>query len=302
MYFIVSAIFIPLGIIIYIQSTELGNTPPLRYDNDPRCDVGPGEGEFGDDPPERICSFTVEVKHNITAPSYFYYGLVNFYQNARTYVESRSYEQLRGNPVSVGGADTCDPLITNGTEDQVLVPCGLVANSRFNDSFLLCRDADCEQPVSLNKDVIAWEIDVEKRFLRSESYSEEENDLIRSQDFMVWMRAAAYRNWKKLYRRIDDDLPAGNYTVIVTSRFPVESFGGEKFFFISDTTWFGGPNEILGISYIVVGGVALLLAIVFLIKSRQSPDLDLPPETTVSLEGISPEVRQNDGHFEREER
>lgn len=301
MYFIVSIIFIPLGVIIYIHSTRLISTSPIRYDNDPMCDVGPGEAEFGDNPPERNCRLSIEIKRDITAPSYFYYGLVNFYQNARTYVESRNFQQLRGNPVSEGEAGSCDPLITypNGT---VIVPCGLVANSRFNDSFLLCRDSNCEQPVTLNADSIAWDIDVEKRFRPSDSYTEEQNQLIQSQDFMVWMRAAAYRNWKKLYRRIDDDLPAGTYTVSVTSRFPVESFGGEKFFFISETTWFGGPNEILGISYIVVGGVALLLAIMILIKSKQSPDLDLPPETTVPLEGISPEVRREDGRFEDEER
>lgn len=34
-----------------------------------------------------------------------------------------------------------------------------------------------------------------------------------NQDFLVWSRRAALPNFRKLYRRITGDLPAGNYTL-----------------------------------------------------------------------------------------
>lgn len=282
MYLIVCALFIPLGIVIFVQSKRMVSTPRYRYDSKEGCDVGVGEGAFGEKGPSLNCSMTVEITRDVKGPAYLYYGLVNFYQNARTYVESRSFGQLRGEEVT--SADECEPLIfeTNGS---IREPCGLVAGSFFNDSFFFCRDVDCQQPFVLNSSGIAWEIDRTTRYTA-------DNELIRSEDFMVWMRASAYRNWKKLYRRIEGDIAAGNYTMIIQSQYPVASFGGEKFFFISETTWFGGPNQELGLSYIIVGGVCLILALMLLVKSKQSDELDLPQETSVTLDGISPTVAQ----------
>jgi len=48
--------------------------------------------------------------------------------------------------------------------------------------------------------------------------------------------------------------------------YPVSSFGGEKYLVLSTTTWLGGPNRFLGILYIVVGCIAIFLAIGFLLK------------------------------------
>lgn len=285
MYFVVTVIFIPLGVAVYVKSTRMVSTPRIRYDNVDRCRIGPGPFANLEEAKAMAgnCSFSVEIERNITAPSYFYYGMVNFYQNARTYVSSRAPNQLRGDNVMKSDVKDCKPLINDG-DGELLNPCGLVANSQFNDTFLLCRDEVCTDELELNGTNIAWRIDRERRFKAP--------DLRDDEDLMVWMRASAYRNWKKLYRRIEEDIPAGTYYVNATSKFPVEGFDGEKFFFISETTWFGGPNEILGISYIVVGSVTLVLALVFLVRSRVTQDLDLPPETTVLLDGISPGVEQ----------
>lgn len=291
MYIVVSIIFIPLGIAVYVKSTRMVSTPRIRYDNQGDCRIAPGSSQDGlfadiEEATEKTgnCRFTVEIERNITAPSYFYYGMVNFYQNARTYVTSRSATQLRGDEVSDNDKKDCKPLITDGDGELLTPACGLVANSQFNDSFLLCRDEKCNNQLAWSGTNIAWRIDRESRF--------QAPDVRNDEDLMVWMRASAYRNWKKLYRRVEENIEAGTYFVNVTSRFPVESFDGEKFFFISETTWFGGPNEILGLSYIVVGGVTLVLAILFLVRSRVTQDLDLPPETTVLLNGISPDAKQ----------
>lgn len=279
MYLIVAVVFIPVGVLVFVQSSDLFASPRYRYDNVTACDVNNQTGP----PVPKTCTIRFTVEKNVTAPAYFYYGLVNFYQNARTYVTSRSDEQLRGKNAANTG--TCDPLEKNPA-GNVIVPCGLIANSFFNDSFQLCRDSRCQQPLTLNSTGIAWDVDRDRRFLGSDSYTDEENALITSEDFMVWMRLATYRNWKKLYRIIETDMPAGEYFVRINANYPVESFKGEKFFFLSETSWFGGPNQALGICYIAVGAAALLVAISFAIRARLATNMDLPAETTVNLDGF----------------
>lgn len=90
----------------------------------------------------------------MTGPVFVYYQLDNFYQNHRRYVKSRDYKQLMGEtrtPTDV--ANTCDPIILNKDlanvgytksvnnkdldPDAVAIPCGLIAKSYFNDTYLL---------------------------------------------------------------------------------------------------------------------------------------------------------------------
>lgn len=284
MYLVVSLIFIPLGIAVFVESNKMLSTARIRYDNVGDCAIGPGPFADPNAAPAGNCLIPVDIDRNVSAPAYLYYGLVNFYQNARTYVTSRDALQLRGDERSTADVEDCKPLITHGN-GTLRNPCGLIAYSRFNDSFELCTDRTCGETIALNGSNIAWRVDREKRFQSDEVRGDE--------DLMVWMRVSPYRNWKKLYRRIEQDLPQGKYYMRATSSFPVESFGGEKFFYITETTWFGGPNKLLGVSYIVVGGVALVLSVLFAVASRKTPALDLPPETAVSLEGISPEVKRS---------
>lgn len=82
------------------------------------------------------CTVTVTVDRLMEAPVYVYYELINFYQNHRRYVKSRSDAQLAGtldtsDPSKLGD---CDPLraVTNTSGTYALSPCGLVAHSYFN--------------------------------------------------------------------------------------------------------------------------------------------------------------------------
>ncbi len=116
-----------------------------------------------------------------------------------------------------------------------------------------------------------------------------DNCTFQDPDFVVWMRVAALPTFRKLHRIISTDLAPGNYTVTIqnsesfitigmklvsyrnTSDFPVYQFSGEKKFVISTSSWIGGKNSFLGISYLVVGSFSLFVALVFFILHKLRP-------------------------------
>ena len=90
----------------------------------------------------------MEIEEDIEAPIYVYYQLDNFYQNHRKYTKSRSLTQLKGEDLSPDDLSLCEPVVYN--EDLFAThswggkkldpkaaanPCGLVANSFFNDTY-----------------------------------------------------------------------------------------------------------------------------------------------------------------------
>ena len=83
------------------------------------------------------------------------------------------------------------------------------------------------------------------------------------------MRPAGLPNFRKLWGRIDTfDLEQGTEVyVTIDDNFDVSSFNGKKYIILSTVNAFGGKNSFLGISYIVLGGISIILAIVFIIAS-----------------------------------
>lgn len=180
------------------------------------------------------------MSEDITDTVYFYYGLSNFYQNHRLYVKSRDDTQLGGKEgLDYGDLGACDPLISpvrcvsfnasdaNDTETDVWLPCGLIAGSMFNDSFVLSKDG---VPINWTNDGIAWPSDLEAKFINPETPQQgtwipqvqPPNTQLQSfanttgyqtPEFVVWMRTAGLPNFKKLNRIIHGGLRAGNYTV-----------------------------------------------------------------------------------------
>lgn len=70
-------------------------------------------------------------------------------------MESFSSDQLLGSTSTSSVDDDCDPLVYNGT--LVLHPCGVIANSLFNDIFTVTSNH------TMDETNIAWDTDVEDK-------------------------------------------------------------------------------------------------------------------------------------------
>lgn len=186
------------------------------------------------------CYLRFFIPEDMGAPVYFYYYLTNFYQNHRRYVDSFDASQLRGHARTAGeiaGSD-CDPLRTQGEGDdrKPYYPCGLIANSMFNDSFSAPRMVGNEgENYTMTKQGIAWSSDRDLydetqyeideilpppnwRDRYPQGYTEDNPppNLKEWEAFQVWMRTAGLPTFSKLYQKNDnDDLREGEYEVVI---------------------------------------------------------------------------------------
>ena len=188
--------------------------------------------------PGNYCQIQFDVPNDIGPPVFLYYRLTSFYQNHRRYVKSLDTNQLLGVSVSNTTIDggTCDPLRLNGSRPYY--PCGLIANSLFNDSFQSPQGITINSNYSMTDKGIAWESD---RSLYGKTayapkdiavppnwqlrwgangYTEQNPppDLSTYEAFQVWMRTAGLPTFSKLALRNDTStMSTGVYQVHVLS-------------------------------------------------------------------------------------
>ncbi|OAA53381.1 lem3 cdc50 family protein [Niveomyces insectorum RCEF 264] len=247
------------------------------------------------------CSLQFDIPDDMGPPVLFYYHLTNFYQNHRRYVNSFYDKQLKGDVFDSGSVhdSNCDPLRLNAT-GAPYYPCGLIANSLFNDTFtnpvlLNVQDGsnDNETYVMQSKNNIAWSSDkaLYGNFPASMNYSDvapppnwinryphgytETNpppNFAEDEPFMVWMRTAGLPTFSKLAQRNDTaPMHRGTYQIDILHFFPVDEFHGTKSIIISTRTVMGGRNNFLGIAYLVVGGICVFLGVVFTVTHMVKP-------------------------------
>ena len=106
---------------------------------------------------------SVEITEEMEAPVYVYYEISNFYQNYQRYMVSYDSDQLLGENKDKEDLSGCSPLKSNGS--LTLSPCGVVANSLFNDVISLKND-----DVTLHETGIAWKSDVHKKFKQPDGF------------------------------------------------------------------------------------------------------------------------------------
>jgi hypothetical protein len=194
------------------------------------------------------CNITFPIDNDLKPPVLFYYKLTNFYQNHRRYAKSFDADQLSGTAVSANTIKNsdCSPLETEtiGNVTKAYYPCGLAANSVFNDSYTnpVLNNVPGGNNESLtyvmnNNSGVAWSSDkdlygVSKydwadvvvppnwRARYPDGYSDNWHpDLVHDEAFQVWMRLAALPTFTKLAQRNDTEtMVAGTYNILINDR------------------------------------------------------------------------------------
>jgi hypothetical protein len=185
--------------------------------------------------PTTTCSIQFQIPDDIGPPVLFYYRLTNFYQNHRRYVKSLDTDQLKGHAIknSTIHGGSCDPLrlAPNG---KAYYPCGLIANSMFNDTFHspIIVGSPSNKTYPMTNKGIAWDSDRalygkteykadqvwpppnwQPRYPKGYSEANLPN-LHEMEEFQVWMRTAGLPTFSKLALRNDNaTMKKGNYQV-----------------------------------------------------------------------------------------
>jgi hypothetical protein len=263
-------ICIILGIVLLIFSNKIKQFE-IRYDNINEC------RQALNDSINKKCILEIELKDDFDEPVMVYYQLNNFHQNHRRYLKSKSISQLKGQIKSVDDIKTeCEPIIRNsdlwattsidGTTlnpDDPANPCGLIARSYFNDTFTLTNEKEGNYFYEINSTNIAWGADRNGRYKKPKNANKIQWIDVEDERFMVWMRPSGVPNFRKLWGRINEKLYKGKYYLHITNNYQVESFNGKKTFVLSTINALGGDNKFLALSYIIVGGISIIIGIVF---------------------------------------
>ncbi|KAI5480429.1 hypothetical protein MNV49_000582 [Pseudohyphozyma bogoriensis] len=278
-----------------VESDAEVTAPLWLFKNDSTAAAGTGQ----------VCMLQFQLPVEMKKPVFMYYKLTNYYQNHRRYVKSIESGQLSGDASSASSISggLCKPVAVQ--DGKPIYPCGLIANSVFNDTFtapVLTADstgATTNSTYNMTDTGIAWPGEAKKYGKTKYNYTEVVPppywaarypngytadgataipDLSQDEHFQVWMRTAGLPTFRKLYFRNDDeDMSAGTYEMSIYMNYPVAPFGGTKSVVFSTVSFIGGKNPFLGIAYIAVGGLCFVLGLALtlrhLIKPRKLGDM-----------------------------
>ncbi|KAM3139216.1 hypothetical protein pb186bvf_008626 [Paramecium bursaria] len=177
------------------------------------------------------CSITVQVSKPMKAPVFVSFELSGFFQNTDAYFQSRSQDQFYGNENF--DSNECHPYITNKNmsktisitgkplnEDDAAIPCGVVAYTYMNGRQyfqIFIQDSYIIDGLTISPEGIAWAYDWID---------------MTDQRFINWVRVSGLSVMRKLWGVINQDVPAGTYTVTIQNNFDQQQYNGFKKYFL----------------------------------------------------------------------
>lgn len=228
------------------------------------------------------CTLSIDIPENMTYPVYVYYEMQNYFQNHRKYMKSKSYKQLQGQDLDAGklgecegalyGKDLYEDYYLNGTaipDDAVAFPCGIMARTMFNDTFEIYDPSN--NRVAINESGIAWESDKDYLFHNYDGdYTSKQWIDQTDEHFIVWMRTALTKNFRKLWGIIEqpkeseeNSMETGKYKVKIQNNYNVSSWGGKKLIVLTTIGPLGGNDYMLGMIFLLVGLLCMFISMFF---------------------------------------
>lgn len=235
----------------------------------------------------RKCEINFNITSVLNPPIYFYYKLNNFYSNHIEYVKSKNYAQLRGEKVSDKIIDSSCKYMSrnkdhfrNGNKSQILSyanqtlnqnsimnPCGLIADSMFNDIFNL-YDLN-RNKINITEKEIALEIDTEKIYRNSNNskylqWYDKENE-----HFIVWMNMELFPNFIKKWGYINQNLLKGEYSIEIINNWGKNKWDIIKSFILAEGNKFG-TEKFFGYILIICFSLEILfILIIYITKYKK---------------------------------
>jgi len=222
----------------------------------------------------RTCTFNIPITQDMQPPIQVLYLVSPFLQNYNRYMRSVDTRQLMGDEVPQDKVK-CREAATDGVGHN-LNPCGLVAQSFFNDTFEVYAKGDDKDIVDSSDIVFPKEQEKVWDNPPSNGHTHgktkwlhdrypgviKREDGVTNRHFMVHMRPGALGYAQKKYGVINTPLHAGkDLRIRVDASFPVGDFDGRKFLILTTNSLLGGRNDFLGNELLLAGGYCIAAAI-----------------------------------------
>ena len=265
-FFVIGIIYLAAGVVFIIVTNNLFEVA-VRYD-----DVCQNQ--------TKNCIISLNITKPLNGNIIFLYRLSNFYQNHRRIFKSKDDKQLQGQYLLYKDLSNCDPQISvNGSSDpaNLYLPCGSLSLSFFNDTYRFVDPNLSEKFSDLNISLEPERDDLYKPLSAAYTTGIRWLEAITpkgttDEHFIVWMRVAAMPNFLKTYSRcIDCAIEPGIIQVAVDMNYPNSMYSGSREIILCTTSSLGGKSYFISVTYLVVGGLSLIFALVFLIALLACP-------------------------------